>query len=197
MGITIKTNMINREIYIDQIKAFINKPIIKVISGIRRSGKSVLLMLIKKELIKTGVKEENILYINFESFEYSDINNAKLFYRYIKNKIKTGERYYILIDEIQEVESWEKAINSFQVDFNVDIYVTGSNSHLLSSELATYLSGRYVHFTIYTLSFKEYLLFRKEYSGTKVNDIYTEFENYLRLGGFPLIHTGTYSKEQA
>ena len=189
--------MIRRELYLKQLYGYIDKPFIKVITGIRRSGKSVLLMLLKKELLIRGVEEKNIIYINFESFEFSEITSAQLLYHYVKERINSGKRYYLLFDEIQEVEDWEKAINSFRVDFNTDIYITGSNSRLLSGELATYLAGRYIELPVYTLSFKEYLLFQKEYSRDVRHDRYRHFENYLRLGGFPAIHTGNYQEETA
>ena len=189
--------MINRNIYIEQITGFIDKPFVKVISGIRRSGKSVLLMQLMEVLKQKGVNEKNIIYINFESFRYAEIANAKQLYEKIASEIVNNNKYYILLDEIQEVDKWEKAINSFRVDFNADIYITGSNSHLLSSELATYLSGRYIQIPVYTLSFSEFLDFRKEYANKKVKDVYEEFENYLHLGGFPSIHAGSYTQEQA
>ena len=189
--------MINRKIYIEQVTDFIDKPFVKVISGIRRSGKSILLMQTIEALKQKGVNEKNIIYINFESFRYAEITNAKQLYEKIASKIVNNDRYYILLDEIQEVDKWEKAINSFRIDFNADIYITGSNSHLLSSELATYLSGRYIQIPVYTLSFSEFLDFRKEYSNNKVKDVYEEFENYLRLGGFPSIHAGSYTNGQA
>ncbi len=189
--------MINRKQYLDQLKGFIDKPFIKVITGIRRSGKSVLLMLLKEELLKNNIAAANILYINFESFTFSGIKTSEHLYDYIKSNITNNNKYYILLDEIQEVTEWEKAINAFQVDFNADIYITGSNSRLLSSELATYLSGRTIQINIYTLSFAEYLQFKQEYTGTRPGDIYTAFDNYLRLGGFPSIHTANYHQEQA
>jgi len=188
--------MIYRKKYIETLKAFIDKPFIKVISGIRRSGKSVLLMQLKQELIHKGVPEENIIYINFESFEFSDITEAKALYRYVKAGRKNNEKYYLLFDEIQEVIQWEKAINSFQVDFDADIYITGSNSHLLSSELATLLSGRYIQIPVFTLSFEEYLSFRKNYLSAPLKNRYDEFENFLRTGGFPVVHTGNYTNEE-
>ncbi|MEK7718637.1 MAG: AAA family ATPase, partial [Bacteroidota bacterium] len=134
--------MIPRDTYLKQLSEYIDKPFIKILSGLRRSGKSVLLMLLREVLIVRGVEEGNIVYINFESFEHSEINSAAKLYNFIKTKIVNSQRYYILLDEIQEVASWEKAVNSFLVDFNADVYITGSNSHLLSSELATYLAGR-------------------------------------------------------
>ena len=189
--------MLKRDIYINQITGWIDKPFIKVITGIRRSGKSVLLKLLQKELHKRGVDTNNIIYINFESFEFVDIRDAKKLFGYIKDKIKNRQKYYLLLDEIQEVDKWEKAINSFSVDFNTDIYITGSNSHLLSSELATYLSGRFVQLTIFTLSFNEYLQFKNEYSRIEIKNNYKEFENFIQFGGFPVIHTTTFTAEQA
>lgn len=174
-----------------------DKPFIKVISGIRRSGKSALLMMLKEELLKRGISEQNIIYLNFESFEFSEILIAKELYAYVKGKIRNNEKHYILLDEIQEVEAWEKAINSFAVDFNVDIYITGSNSKLLSGELATYLAGRYVEFPIYTLSFKEMLFFKAEQQNFEPASIYSNFELFLRMGGFPAIHNASYSSESA
>ncbi|HAM98933.1 MAG TPA: ATPase [Marinilabiliales bacterium] len=188
--------MINRELYLKKLKEFIDKPFIKVISGIRRSGKSALLILLKEELLKRGINEKNIIYVNFESFEHSEILKAKELYAYVKDKIQNKGKYYILLDEIQEVEAWEKAINSFAVDFNADIYITGSNSKLLSGELATYLAGRYVEFLIYTLSFNEMLMFKAEQQQAQ-STIYNNFELFLRMGGFPAIHTSTYTSESA
>ena len=143
-----------------QIRSFMNRPFVKVIAGIRRCGKSVVLQLIAEELERQEVAKEHIVYMNFESFEWMDIADAKALYLYIKDKVeKTDGKVYILLDEIQEVKDWEKAVNSFMVDWDVDVYVTGSNSRLLSSELSTYLAGRYVSFHIMPLSFNEYLLF--------------------------------------
>lgn len=188
--------MIKRETYLNQIISFIDKPFIKILSGIRRSGKSILLMQIKEELVSRKIDDKNIIYINFESFNFYDLNNAKALYNYIKTKITNAKKYYLLLDEIQEVKQWEKVINSFQVDFNTDIYITGSNSHLLSSELATFLSGRYIQIETYTLSFLEYLQFAKKYNTFNVSDTYKAFENFIRVGGFPSVHTANYTKEQ-
>lgn len=189
--------MIKREFYLNQIRPFIDKPIIKVLTGIRRSGKSAILLMIKEELIHRNVGEDNIIYINFESMLYSDITNAKELYTYIKTKINNSKKYYILLDEIQEVKGWEKAINSFLVDFDCDIYITGSNSKLLSSELATYIAGRYIEISITPLSFQEYLEFRKEYFHITNPNPKEELNNYIRLGGFPIIHTANYSYDEA
>lgn len=189
--------MILRESYLHLLRDYIDKPFIKVITGLRRSGKSVLLMMLRDELINNGIDENNIIYLNFESFEFSEIDDSNKLYLFLHSKISNKKQYYILLDEIQEVKSWEKAVNSLRVDFNADIYLTGSNSRLLSSELATYLAGRYIEIPVYTLSFNEYLLFRQEYSPDKIEGIYAEFEHFLRKGGFPAIHTGNYSDETA
>ena len=189
--------MIKRELYLNQIRGFIDKPFIKVIAGLRRSGKSSILMLLRDELLNMGIRQENIIYINFESFEFSDIDIAARLYEFVKAKIANKNRYYILLDEIQEVESWEKAVNSFLVDFKTDIYITGSNSRLLSSELATYLSGRYLELQVYPLSFSECLLFKHTCNPGSVADTYREFDYFLRMGGFPALHTGEYTYETA
>ena len=178
-----------------QIRPFMNRPLIKVIAGIRRCGKSVVLQLIAEELERQGVEKGRIVYMNFESFEWMDIDNAKALYLYIKGIVEKAKgKVYILLDEIQEVKEWEKAVNSFLVDWDVDVYVTGSNSRLLSSELSTYLAGRYVSFHIMPLSFNEYLLFHGMTPDNKER-VRGEFLNYLRMGGFPGVHTGNYSQE--
>ena len=188
--------METRKTYLAKISEFIDKPFIKVITGLRRSGKSSLLFMLKESILNRGVDQEQIIYLNFESFENSDIMEAKLLYQYVKSKISNTNKYYVLLDEIQEVKEWEKAVNSFLVDFNIDIYITGSNSHLLSSELATLIAGRYVEFQIQTLSFQEYLQFNNAYKIQEQNNT-DAFTYYLRMGGFPVIHTGNYSFETA
>jgi len=189
--------MIKRDLYINQLQSYIGQPLIKVITGIRRCGKSVLLMLLKDALLQSGISDSRIIYINFESFQYSDIKEAKHLYDYVKNIIgdKTG-RFYIMLDEVQEVSSWEKAINSFSVDFDVDIYLTGSNSRMLSGELATYLAGRYIELSMFPLSFKEFLIFRDSLVPQKEH-YYEEFDRFLHLGGFPVIHMGNYTDEES
>jgi len=189
-------DIIKRDSYFSQLLSFIDKPQIKILKGIRRSGKSSFLMLLRNELLSRGVTEDRIIYLNLESMQYSDLDDAKKLYSFIKQKIKTQQKHYILLDEIQEVQDWEKAVNSFLVDFDTDIYLTGSNSHLLSSELATYLAGRYIEIPVYTLSFSEYLQFKKHYSSQN-QDKKTAFLSYLQLGGFPVIHTTNYSKDTA
>lgn len=189
--------MILRASYIQELSKFIDKPFVKILTGIRRCGKSTVLKLLKEELIAQGIKQDNILYVNFESFSFSEINSATAFYDFIKDKIKADKKYYLLLDEIQEVDQWEKAINSFLVDFDVDIYLTGSNSHLLSSELATYLAGRYIEIPVFTLSFNEFLDFKAHYSQGEVTNTQESYLSYLHLGGFPVIHTAHYTEETA
>jgi uncharacterized protein len=189
--------MIKRELYLHKLRQFINKPQIKILSGIRRSGKSTVLLLLKQQLIEMNVAENQIIYLNFESFETISLQSAQSLYRFIKEKIINSEKYYLLLDEIQEVYEWEKVINSLMTDFNVDMYLTGSNSHMLSSELATYLAGRYVEIPIYTLSFAEYLQFRQFYFPNEQNALHDSFEQYMRSGAFPVIHTADYSEETA
>jgi uncharacterized protein len=189
--------MIERDLYLDQLRDFIDKPFIKVLTGIRRCGKSGILTLLHNELLKRGVPGDNIIYMNFESFEFSEIDDADKLYKTVKSRITNGQKYYILLDEVQEVNSWEKAVNAFSVDFNSDIYITGSNSHLLSSDLATYLTGRYIEINVYPLSFAEYLDFKVKRTHRRDPDIQSEFRQYLRLGGFPVLHTGDYTTDSA
>jgi uncharacterized protein len=188
--------MISRPIYLKQLQRFINKPQIKIITGIRRSGKSTVLNLLKETLLSSGVRENQLISLNFESFAFSEFTTAQKLYDFVKGKIQPSQKTYLLLDEIQEVDDWEKVVNSLMVDFDMDIYITGSNSHLLSSELATYLAGRYVEIPVFTLSFREFLDFRKHYlpeEETRVNP----FVAYLRMGGFPVIHTVNYDEESA
>lgn len=189
--------MIIRDLYLDQLVKFIDKPFIKVITGVRRSGKSSLLILMKELFLSRGVQPDHIIYINFESFVFSELDNAEKFYQYLSAQINSKERYYLLLDEIQEVDSWEKAVNSFMVDFNCDIYITGSNSRLLSSDLATYITGRYVEINVYPLSFKESIQFRDHLKPERAGDTYTLFEDFIRMGGFPVLHTTDYDLESA
>lgn len=187
--------IIQRSDYIDQIKKWIDKPFVKVITGIRRSGKSTILKLIQNELIKLGRKKEHFIYLNFESFAIEELKFSKNLYAYVKNIITSDERYYIFLDEIQEVEEWEKVINSFLVDFNVDIYITGSNARLLSSEFATFLTGRYIAIEVFPLSFQEYIELVNEKKELNQEEKRNAFLKYLRKGGFPVIHTIEYDDE--
>ena len=171
-----------RKRYLDKIIPFINKPVIKVITGMRRVGKSCFLQQIKGYLLSQGVNEQHIIEISMESLDFEFISDYKVLHEYISEKLdKEVERYTILIDEVQEIEGWEKAILSFFKEGTFDIYITGSNAHLLSSELATFISGRYIEFPIYPLSFKEFCEFRIENSGAKEE----QFQTYLKFGGLP------------
>ncbi|MBK9291970.1 MAG: ATP-binding protein [Bacteroidetes bacterium] len=189
--------MIKRDLYLNQLREFIDKPLIKVITGIRRCGKSAMLLMLKDELMGRGVDDENIIHINFESFNYADLHEADKLYAHIKSKITNRRPYYVLLDEIQEVKGWERAVDALLVDFHADIYITGSNAHLLSSELATYLAGRYVEIQIYTLSFSEYLRFRGWQKKDDAVALRAEFSKFLRMGGFPVIHIADYSTDSA
>lgn len=174
--------MIIRQNYLDRLIQAKDTEFIKVITGVRRSGKSTLLKMFKEYLLKIGVNEKNIIHINFESAIYDDIKDYKDLYKKIKNDV-SEERCYILLDEVQNVEKWEKAVNSINIDFNVDIYITGSNAYLLSSELATLLSGRYIEIKMFPLSFKEFL----EFNNYDRNNIEDKFNEYLKYGGLPAI----------
>ena len=174
--------MIIREKYLNRLVDAKDTEFIKVITGVRRSGKSTLLLMFKNYLLENNVKESNIIYINFESAMYDDIKDYKELYNYIKNNIKDGINY-ILLDEVQSVIRWEKAVNSINIDFDVDVYITGSNAYLLSSELATLLSGRFVEIKMYPLSFCEYLKFNN-YDNVNLED---KFNEYLKYGGLPAI----------
>ncbi|MCL2183973.1 MAG: ATP-binding protein [Chitinispirillia bacterium] len=190
--------MIGRKSYVRELEKFIDTPFIKVITGIRRCGKSSVLLMLRDRLLERGVPEERIIYINLESFEHAGILNAKNLYDYAVSKIHAPkERHYLLLDEIQDVESWEKCVNALTVDRNVDIYLTGSNSHLLSSELSTYIAGRYVQMPVFTLSFEEYLQFQSAYLPEMYLNRKDSFARYLRRGGFPGIHTFDNSEETA
>ena len=174
--------MIIREKYLNKMIMLKDTEFIKVITGLRRSGKSTLMLMYKDYLLNNQVKEDNIIYINFESAMYDDIKNYKDLYQFVKDKIRK-DKIYLLLDEVQNVESWEKAINSFKVDFDIDIYITGSNAYLLSSEFSTLLSGRYIEIKMYPLSFKEFLIFNN-YDTINIED---KFNEYLKYGGLPAI----------
>lgn len=174
--------MITREFYLNRLIEAKDTEFIKVITGARRSGKSTLLLMFKEYLLLNGVKEENIIHINFEFSMFDEIKDYRDLYNYIKKYLVKGKSY-ILLDEVQNVLKWEKAVNGINLDFDVDIYITGSNAYLLSSELATLLSGRYIEIKMYPLSFKEYLKFNN-YDLTNIED---KFNEYLKYGGLPAI----------
>lgn len=186
--------MIQRERYINNIKPFIGKDIVKVLTGIRRSGKSVMLRLIQEEIQRQGVVETQFISFNFESMENADFCTASSLYQELKRRIALIQgKVYLFFDEIQEVEQWEKCINSARVDFDCDIYITGSNAKLLSGELASYLGGRYVEFVVFPFSFEEYLeSIKQENKDTSVTE---EFKNYLEMGGMPFLVNLRYDKE--
>jgi len=174
--------MIIREKYLSKIRPFYEQDLIKVITGIRRCGKSVLLLQIVDELEKNGISKNQIIYINFEDEDYSFIRNDIELHNYIKSKIKNKEKYYLLFDEIPRVKEWEKAINSFKATKNVSIFITGSNSDLLSGELATYLAGRYVSFKIFPLTFKEVCELKNIENREEIEKA---FDDYITWGGLP------------
>ena len=181
--------MIVRERYMRLIRDFMDKPVIKIITGMRRSGKSALLELTRQELLDRGVDRKNIIFINFESLRYEALRDYKALYaEIIKIAGQTEGRIYVLLDEIQEVNAWEQVINSLRVDLDCDIYVTGSNAKLLSGELATLLAGRYVEIRVYPLDFEEYLAFAAENEDEAKLSKQEQFANFLRFGGLPGIH---------
>ena len=186
--------MIKRELYMKRIRPFIGLDLIKVIIGIHRCGKSIMLELIKQELIESGVNPIQFISINFEDLSYSHLQTAQSLHDEITNRAKDIDgKVYLFFDEIQEVKDWEKCINSFRVSLDCDIYITGSNAKLLSGELATYLGGRYVEFVIYPFSFKEFMeLFRTIYPN---NSIQQCFQKYLITGGMPYLANIRYEDE--
>ncbi len=186
--------MINRPIYVDKIMTYADTPFVKILTGIRRCGKSTILKMLMDKMKERGIHEEQILHYSFDSLEYEDIKTAKALFAHFKQHLFLKGKTYLFLDEIQEVKSWEKVVNSLMTDYDVDIYVTGSNSRMMSSEISTYLTGRYIAFRIYPLSFSEYMTFRKKY--TEILDSYTELANYLRLGGFPAVHLQKYTPDE-
>ena len=186
--------MIDRPMYVEKIMAYTDTPFVKIITGIRRSGKSTILKLIMKKLQEErNVPAEQIISYRFDSMEYEGMT-AKQMYDELKSKLCPSGRTYLFLDEMQEIPGWERVVNSLASDFDVDLYVTGSNSRMMSSEISTYLTGRYVSFRVYTLSFQEYLTFKSQY--TSVGDYHTELAEYIRLGGFPAVHLQQYSQDE-
>ena len=188
--------MTKRELYIEKIKSFIDKDIIKVLTGIRRSGKSVMLKLIMEELKQNGIDEKQFININFENLINRELTTADKLDKYIlKRASEIKNKCYIFLDEIQEVKDWEKCINSLRVneEYNFDIYITGSNAKLLSGELSTYLAGRYVEFVIYPFSFKEFLDTLK--SIQQSISIREAFQKYIKFGGMPFLYNLAFEEE--
>lgn len=199
----VNTNLKKRELYLQQLKAFQDTEMIKVITGIRRCGKSSLMKLMADELRHSGKEDKQIIEINFESMRFSEMT-VKEFYDYIADRIVPEKRMYFFFDEVQRIVGWENAVNSFRVDFDCDIYITGSNAHLLSSELSTYLAGRYVEIKMLPLSFREFLDFHgyrvEEYQSLagktkrRIKDASGEvfdpkelYEAYAKFGGMPML----------
>jgi len=184
-------NTIERSNYLNQIKPFIDRPFVKIITGLRRSGKTEMLKLIAQE-IKNNTLEAQIIYMNFEDMQWENITSSKELNAYFKEKMTDEKRYYIFLDEIQLVKDWEKSVNALRLK-NTDIYITGSNSKIMSDELATLLGGRTISFKMNTLSFLEFMQFRKV-SGIHTNTIDDELSAYIDIGGFPMLSVYPYSE---
>ena len=176
---------INRPEYMARLIEYKDKDIVKIVTGIRRCGKSTLLDLFEDYLLENGVPQAHIIHINLESLLYRELSTYLPFYQYVSERIAKGKKNYLLFDELQAVEHWEKAVESFRLDFDVDIYITGSNAYLLSSEFSTLLSGRYVEIRLLPLSYKEYLIFCEFAPHVTPEET---FQKYLQFGGMPILH---------
>ena len=186
--------MIDRPLYVDKIMAYVDTPFVKILTGVRRCGKSTILKMIMERLkTERNIPENRIISCRFDSMEYEDMT-AKQIYTLLKEKLSPVGKTYLFLDEVQEIKGWEKIVNSLASDFVVDLYITGSNSRMMSSEIATYLTGRYISFRIFTLSFGEYLMFKSKFAN--VGEPKTELANYVRLGGFPATHLQAYSQDE-
>ena len=185
--------MILRPDYINEIRKFIDVPLVKILAGVRRCGKSTILEMMMAELEQRGIVKENIIFRKYSEMDIDENFTAKDMYRELTEAIEGKGRCYLFLDELQEVKGWEKVVNSLLEGANVDIYVTGSNSKLMSSEISTYLSGRYVLIPVYTLSFKEYLTFK----GKAETEARTVFDEYLQYGGFPIIGISNFDTRSA
>ena len=186
--------MIERPLYVDKIMAYVDTPFVKILTGVRRCGKSTILKMIMERLkTERNIPEDRIISCRFDSMEYEDMT-AKQIYTLLKDQLSSTGRTYLFLDEVQEIRGWEKVVNSLASDFDVDLYITGSNSRMMSSEIATYLTGRYISFRIFTLSFGEYLMFKSKFAN--VGEPKAELANYVRLGGFPATHLQAYSQDE-
>ena len=185
--------MIYRPSYVDKIMAYVDTPFVKILTGVRRCGKSTILKMIMSKLRECGIPESRIVSYCFDSMEFEDMT-AKQMYSELKSRVSPEGKTYFFLDEMQEINGWEKVVNSLSSDYDVDLYITGSNSRMMSSEISTYLTGRYVSFRIYTLSFAEYLTFKEQYAA--VGDPRQELANYIRLGGFPATHLQNYTQDE-
>ncbi len=186
--------MIYRPMYVDKIMAYVDTPFVKILTGVRRCGKSTILKMIMEKLqTERNIPADRIVSCRYDSMEYEDMT-AKQMYAHLKGQLSPGGKTYLFLDEVQEIKGWEKVVNSLASDFDVDLYVTGSNSRMMSSEISTYLTGRYIAFRIFTLSFSEYLMFKEKYD--TVGDPRIELAEYVRLGGFPATHLQKYSQDE-
>ena len=186
--------MIERPLYVDKIMAYVDTPFVKILTGVRRCGKSTILKMIMERLkTERNIPEDRIISCRFDSMEYEDMT-ANQIYTLLKDQLSSTGRTYLFLDEVQEIKGWEKVVNSLASDFDVDLYITGSNSRMMSSEIATYLTGRYISFRIFTLSFGEYLMFKSKFAN--VGEPKAELANYVRLGGFPATHLQAYSQDE-
>ena len=178
------TDLINRPQYLNQLIQNKDVDLVKIVTGIRRCGKSSLLDLFHKYLTENGVPDAHIIHMNMESLRYRDLTNYLFFYDYVSKRISPDGKTYLIFDELQAVEHWEKAIESFRLDFDVDIYITGSNAYLLSTEFSTLLSGRYVEIRMLPLSFREFLDFYEFAPNVSMEE---KFQKYLQFGGMPIL----------
>lgn len=185
--------MIIRPYYMKRLKTYRDVPLVKILSGIRRCGKSTILEMLRNDLLESGIAADHIISMRYTAEDFDAGMSDKEMYDGIKKQMNKEGRYYLLLDEVQEVSGWEKAINSLLEDENVDLYVTGSNSKLIASEISTYLTGRYISIPVYTLSFAEYLAFKKESSLS----IREHLSDYIRMGGFPIVAIGDFDEGSA
>lgn len=185
--------MVVRPHYMDMLKTYRDVPLVKILAGIRRCGKSTILDMLRDDLKNSGISDDHIISARYTSEDMDEGMTDRDMYNAIKDKMTDGERYYILLDEVQEIAGWEKAVNSLLENANTDIYVTGSNSKLMSGEISTYLSGRYISIPVFTLSFAEYLDFKKS-SGRPPKELLNE---YIRTGGFPIVALGNFDDRSA
>ena len=186
--------LIYRPMYVDRIMAYVDTPFVKILTGVRRCGKSTILKMIMEKLeTERSIPEDRIVSYRYDSMEYEDMT-AKQMYDQLKERLSPDGKTYLFLDEVQEIKGWEKVVNSLSSDFDVDLYITGSNSRMMSSEISTYLTGRYISFRIFTLSFGEYLMFKEKYA--TISNPKTELANYVRLGGFPATHLQAYSQDE-
>ena len=185
--------MIKRSDYINAITPFVDTPLVKILAGVRHSGKSTILDMMKEVLKERGIDENHIISRNYTDMDIDNGFTAKDMYTELKALIVDNDKYYLFLDELQEIDGWEKVVNTLLENENTDIYVTGSNSNLMSSEISTYLSGRYVQIPVYTLSFAEYLYFKNK----AANEARSGFDEYLRFGGFPIIGISNFDSQSA